>query len=60
MLRERRRKEEELRKLREDIKANFVDKGEVREHILQLDIQDITGNYERNRPFVGAVGGQLM
>ena len=46
--------------MREDIKLNFVDKGEVWDHILQLDIQDITGNFERNRPFVGAIGGQLM
>jgi hypothetical protein len=37
-----------------------VDKGEVREHMLQLDILDITGNYEKGKPFVGAVGGQLM
>lgn len=33
--RERRRKEEELKKLRAEIKANFVDRGEVKEHILQ-------------------------
>ena len=49
-----------MKKLREEIKSNFVDMGEVRDHILQLDICDITGNYERNKPFVGSVGGQLM
>jgi hypothetical protein len=31
--RERRRKEEELKKLRETIKAHFVDKGDVKEHM---------------------------
>lgn len=55
--RERRRKEEELKKLRELIKATFVDKGEVKDHILQQDILDITGNYDRNKPFVGSLGG---
>jgi hypothetical protein len=38
----------------------FVDKGEVKEHMAQLDILDINGNYERGRPFAGAIGGQLM
>jgi hypothetical protein len=54
------RKAEELRKLKEEIKAVFVDKGEVREHMAQLDILDINGNYERGRPFVSSIGGQLM
>jgi len=58
--RERRRKEEELMKLKQAIKANFVDKGEVREHLAQIELLDLHGNYERNRPFAGTLGGQLM
>ena len=37
-----------------------MDKGEVKEHILQQDIMDVNGNYDRNKPFVGALGGQIM
>jgi hypothetical protein len=37
-----------------------VDKGEIREHILQQDVLDIHGQYERNKPFVGALGGQIL
>lgn len=58
--RERLRKEQELRKLKDEIKAFFVDKGDVREHMAQLDIIDINGHYEKGKPFVGALGGQLM
>jgi hypothetical protein len=58
--RERRRKEEEIRKLKEEIKALFVDKGEIREHPVAFDIVDVNGHFERNRPFFGSLGGQLL
>lgn len=55
--RENRRKEEELQKLRDAIKLNFVDRGEVRDHVAQLDLLDITGNYEKGKVFSGSLGG---
>ncbi len=47
-------------KLKENIKANFVDKGEVKENLHQIETIDMTGHYERNRNFAGSLGGQLM
>jgi hypothetical protein len=42
------------------VKGAFLDRGDVREHILQQDVYDITGHYERNRPVVGSIGGHFM
>jgi hypothetical protein len=42
------------------VKTSFVDRGEVRDHMLQQDILDVNGHYEKGKPFVGALGGQLM
>lgn len=58
--REARRKQQELQKLKDQIKATFVDKGETREHILQQDLLDITGLYEKAKPFSGSVGGHVL
>jgi hypothetical protein len=46
-----------LKKLRETIKAHFVDKGDVKEHMAQLEVLDYHGNYEKNKHFVGSLGG---
>lgn len=59
-LREKRRKEVELAKLKEEIKTLIVDKGESRDHISQIDPLDIHGNYERGRPYLGVLGGHMM
>jgi hypothetical protein len=55
--RETRRKEQELFKLKTEIKQFLVDKGEIREHILQSDLLDINGHFERGKHFFGAIGG---
>jgi hypothetical protein len=36
-----------------------VDRGEARDHILQQDLVEVHGHYERNRPFIGALGGHI-
>ena len=59
-MRDKRRKEQELKKLRDEIKANIIDKAEARDHVNTIEILDINGQYERNRPFLGAVGGHIM
>jgi hypothetical protein len=46
--------------LKEEIKALFVDKGEVREHPVAFDIVDVNGHFERNKPQFGTLGGQLL
>ena len=58
--RERRRKQQEFEKLKAEIKKIFVDKGEVRDGITTQDLLDINGNFEKGKPFAGAIGGQLL
>ena len=58
--RETRRIQQELDKLRAEIKQHFVDRGDTREHILSQEILDITGNFEKGKPFVGVYGGLLL
>lgn len=52
-----RRKEEELRKLKEEIKTLLIERGEVRDHIGSIEVLDVNGNYEKGRPFIGGLGG---
>ena len=58
--RERRRKLEELKKLKEEIHKLFVSKGDTKDGITSFDLLDIHGNYDKNRGYVGTVGGQFM
>lgn len=58
--RETRRKQQEFEKLKTEIKKFFVDKGEVRDHVINQDLLDVNGVYEKNKPFAGALGGQLL
>lgn len=58
--RERRRKQQELDKLRAEIKKSFIDKGDVKDGITAQDLLDINGNYEKGKAFAGAIGGQLL
>lgn len=60
LARERRRKENELKALRDEIKKNFIKKGEIKENMIAWDILDINGNYEKGKTFAGALGGQLL
>lgn len=59
-MREQRRKEEELKKLRDEIKQFIVEKGEVRDHVAQIELLDIFGSYEKGKSYIGSVGGQIM
>ena len=54
------RKQEELRKFKEEIKATFVDKGDVKEHILNMDIVDINGQFIPGRSIPGTLGGHTF
>lgn len=58
--RETRRKQQEFEKLKAEIKKFFVDKGEVRDHVINQDLLDVNGIYEKNKLFAGALGGQLL
>lgn len=58
--RERRRKQQEFDKLRAEIKKGFIDRGEARDGIANQDLLDVNGNYEKGKPFAGALGGQLL
>ena len=58
--REERRKEEEYQKLKNEIKVHFLEKGESRDHILQYEIVDVNGNFEKGKHFFGSVGGSIM
>jgi hypothetical protein len=58
--RERRRKQQELDKLRAEIKKSFIDKGDIKDGITAQDLFDINGNYEKGKSFAGAIGGQLL
>ena len=59
--REQRRIQQELQKLRTEIKTLFIDKwGEVKEHIANQDVMDITGNYEKGKTFMGVYGGMSL
>lgn len=58
--RERRRKQQELDKLRTEIKKSFVDKGDIKDGITAQDLFDINGNFEKGKMFAGAIGGQLL
>jgi hypothetical protein len=58
--RERRRKQQELDKLRAEIKKSFIDKGDIKDGITAQDLLDINGNYEKGKSFAGAIGGQLL
>ena len=60
MARERRRKENELKALRDEIRKSFIKKGEIKENMISWDIFDINGNYEKGKNFAGALGGQLL
>lgn len=60
LARERRRKENELKALRDEIKKNFIKKGEIKENMIAWDIFDVNGNYEKGKNFAGALGGQLL
>lgn len=48
-----------MKKLRAEIKGAFIDRGEIKEHILQQDLLDVHGNYEKGKVFAGSLGGQL-
>ncbi len=37
-----------------------MDKGDVKDHMAQIEVHEIHGNYEKNKLFVGSLGGQLM
>lgn len=60
LARERRRKENELKALRDEIKKNFIKKGEIKDNMISWDLLDVNGNYEKNKTFAGALGGQLL
>ena len=60
LARERRRKENELKALRDEIKKNFIKKGEIKENMISWDLLDVNGNYEKGKVFAGALGGQLL
>jgi len=52
------KKANELKKLKQDIYTNFVEKGEHRENILNQDLIEIDGMNLR-APCVGSLGGML-
>jgi len=56
--REAARKAKELQKLKDEVHAEFVAKGDHREGILLQDLVEINGNYLRG-PIVGGLGGLL-
>ena len=60
LARERRRKENELKALRDEIKKNFIKKGEIKDNMISWDLLDVNGNYEKGKTFAGALGGQLL
>jgi hypothetical protein len=47
-----------MRKLKEEIFINFLQKGEYKEHILSQDLLEITGNHQRSS-CVGGIGGMI-
>lgn len=53
------KKAAELKKLREDVNATFVAKGEYKDSILSNEVQEITGFHLKNAGAVGALGGFL-
>ena len=55
---EAKRKAEELQNLKNDIKANFIKKGDLRDRIILQDMTDPHGNIGEWK-VMGAVGGQL-
>ena len=46
--------------MRAEIKKFFVDKGDVKDGIVAQDLFDVNGNFEKNKQFAGAIGGQLL
>jgi hypothetical protein len=59
-LREKRRKQQELEKLKAEIKKSFIDKGDIKDGITAQDLFDVNGNFEKGKNFAGALGGQLL
>jgi len=55
---EQARKAAELKKLREDVAAAFVAKGEFKENILAHEMYEVSGNYARANT-IGVLGGFL-
>jgi hypothetical protein len=49
---------EELQKLKDDVKKNFIKKGDLRERMILQDMTDPHGNCGQKK-VIGAVGGQL-
>jgi hypothetical protein len=47
-----------LKKLRADVKEEFITKGEHRDAILMQDMIEVNGNFTK-APIVGAIGGLL-
>lgn len=57
--REERRQKQELERLRSEIKTHFIDKGDIKDHLAQIDMTDISGNYDKHR-VAGVLGGPLL
>ena len=49
-----------MKALRDEIRKNFIKKGEIKENMIAWDILDVNGNYEKGKTFAGALGGQLL
>ena len=46
--------------MRDEIRRILIEKGQVVSPVVQSDLLDINGNYERGKQFLGALGGQLQ
>lgn len=47
-----------LRKLKEDVEANFIEKGENKEHMTIHEFGDVDGNMQAT-PIVSMIGGVI-
>lgn len=59
-MREKRAKDEEKQRLRDEIRKNIIDRGDVKSPVSMFELLDIHGNYERSKHFIGALGGHVM
>jgi len=50
----------ELQKLRDEVRKQFIDRGEVKHPLKNYDLLEVHGNYEKNKQFFGSIGGQLQ